>query len=82
MYHWLNFSQHWGMPLGMGLLFGVGAALFFLVILWSVIWKGMALWKAARKGDKIWFVVLLVVNSLGILDILYIYFFSEKSAKK
>jgi len=34
---------------------------------------------AARKGEKIWFVALLVINTLGILEILYIYVFSEKS---
>jgi hypothetical protein len=39
----------------------------------------MALWKSAREGSKVWFVVLLVVNTVGILDILYLYVFSKKS---
>lgn len=55
-------------------------AIFALVIIWSFIWKGIALWKAARNGDKIWYVVLLIVNTLGILEILYIYVFGK--AKK
>jgi hypothetical protein len=42
------------------------------VIIWSVVWKGLALWKSAREGSKVWFVVLLVVNTLGILEILYL----------
>lgn len=58
---------------------GVTGVLFVLVMLWSLVWKGMALWKAAQKGDKVWFVVLLVVNTVGILDILYLYVFSKKS---
>ena len=69
----------WAVPPGMGWLFAVGGLAFFLIIIWSLFWKGWALWRAARKGSKIWFVVLLVVNTLGILEILYIYIFSKKS---
>jgi len=51
------------------------------LMLWTIIWKGLALWKAAKKEDKIWFVVLLVLNSLGIVEILYYFFFSKKTLK-
>lgn len=47
-------------------------------VLWSLPWKGVALWKSARLGSKSWFVALLVINTLGILEILYIYVFSKK----
>jgi len=47
-------------------------------LIWSVVWKGIALWKAAKNEDLGWFVVLLVVNTVGILEILYIYVFSKK----
>ena len=43
---------------------------------WVFVWKGFALWKAARQGAKWWFIALLVINTLGILEILYIYVFS------
>jgi len=57
--------------------------LFILVILWSAVWKLMAMWKSARKGSLGWFIVLGVVNTVGILEILYIYIFSEmKPAKR
>jgi len=46
--------------------------------IWTIPWKGVALWKAARRGEKIWFVVLLVVNTLAILEILYIFLFSKR----
>jgi predicted membrane protein len=51
----------------------------FLVFLlpWSFIWKGIALWKSARNTSYIWFIVLLLVNTLGILEILYIFVFSN-----
>ncbi|MEO8066015.1 MAG: DUF5652 family protein [Candidatus Doudnabacteria bacterium] len=49
-----------------------------LAVLWSLVWKGLALWRAARHSDTGWFVVLLIVNTLGILEILYLYVFSKK----
>lgn len=56
--------------------------LFVLLVIWTLVWKGLALWRAARRGEQIWFVVLLIVNTLGILDILYLYVFSrDKQAK-
>lgn len=52
------------------------------VLMWSLYWKGMALWKSARKEDKWWFIALLVINTIGLLEISYIYYFSkEKSAE-
>ena len=49
-----------------------------LFLTWTIFWKGWALWVAARNGAKIWFIVMLVLNTAGILEILYIFFFSKK----
>lgn len=50
------------------------AAPFILVaILWSLVWKGLALWHASRRGHYWWFLILLVVNTLGILEIIYLF---------
>jgi len=46
--------------------------------IWSLPWKGFALWKSARRGESIWFVALLLINTAGILEILYLFFFSNK----
>ena len=43
------------------------------IFLWTLTWKGLALWKAGKKGNAIWFVVLLLVNTFGILEIIYYY---------
>jgi hypothetical protein len=56
-------------------------ALYALAI-WVIIWKGIALWKAARNGSKVWYVVLLVVNTVGILEIIYTFYFSKKDEIK
>lgn len=56
---------------------GLPGWLFVIVLTWSLIWKGLALWKSARRNSPIWFVILLIVNTVGILEILYIFLFSE-----
>ena len=50
------------------------------LVIWTLPWKGYALWKSARRGDKWWFLALLIVNSLAILEILYIFIFSKKNS--
>ena len=57
---------------------GMLGGLILILLAWSLVWKGMALWKAAKKGDKRWFIVFMVINTLGILEILYLYVFSKK----
>ncbi len=57
---------------------------FLIIILgiWSLVWKGIALWKSAINKNLAWFIVLLVLNTLGILPLLYIFIFSKTSKKK
>lgn len=50
-----------------------------LILAWTLPWKGVALWKAAKNHQKGWFVALLVINILAILEITYIFYFSKKS---
>ncbi len=54
----------------------VGVVLLILAV-WTLYWKYRALWHAAKHEHKVWFVVLLLVNTLGILEILYLYVFSK-----
>jgi len=44
--------------------------------------KGFALWTAAQKSDKGWFIALLFLNTLGILEIVYLLFFSKRDTTK
>jgi hypothetical protein len=46
-----------------------------LLIVWTLAWKGLALWHAARNGQRTWYIVLLVLNTFGILEIIYLLFF-------
>ncbi len=64
---------------------GNGFILFMaILIIWTIPWKGVALWKSARNNHKWWFIVMLLVNSLAILEIIYIFGFSKNKevAKK
>jgi len=49
-----------------------------LALVWSMVWKGIALWRAGRNDDLAWFIVLFIVSTLGILPIIYIFAFSRK----
>ncbi len=52
--------------------------LIALAIVWSLIWKGFALWKSAELRHKYWFIAILVVNTLGLLEIIYLFFVAKK----
>ena len=60
------------------LLLAQNPLVLFLLIAWSLVWKGIALWRSARNNQKGWFVALLIINTLGILEILYIFVFSKE----
>lgn len=49
---------------------------------WSLVWKALALWRAARSGSKPWFIAFLLINTVGILEILYLYVFSQPKRAK
>lgn len=48
------------------------------LILWEMIWKGIALWKSGRHNQPVWFVVIFILNTFGIVPIVYLAFFQKK----
>lgn len=50
-----------------------------IIALWIVVLKGFALWHAAKNEQKWWFIALLVINTLGILEIVYLVWFRPSS---
>lgn len=46
--------------------------LLIVLVIWELIWKGMALWKSAQRKEKGWFVAVLLINSVGILPLIYL----------
>lgn len=52
--------------------------IFIALSIWALVWKGFALWYAARLTHKWWFIILLVVNTVGILEIIYIFLVAKR----
>lgn len=58
-------------------------ALWFMIFLiWILAWKGLALWYSARAGHKAWFVAILVLQLVGIIEIVYLLFFNKNNCCK
>lgn len=70
------------MPRALSLYMGVSILVISLAIVWTAIWKGIALWKSAKHGQMVWFIVMLITSTLGILDIIYILFFQRKERRR
>jgi len=55
-------------------LFGAGLMTgFSILLIWSMFWKGLALWHSGRRGQVVWFVAILLINTVGILEIVYLF---------
>ena len=63
---------------GAGLQMPFDPTLLILFLLWSLVWKGLALWHSAQRDERLWFIALLVINTGGILEIVYLFFFAKK----
>lgn len=55
---------------------------WMLILVWSLAWKGWALWRAAQNKALAWYIAILVLSTIGILEIIYIFFFSGYGKKK
>lgn len=60
-------------------LFIPNSPVFILLFAWSLLWKGIALWRSAKSDQRNWFVVILIINTAGILEILYLFRFAKKT---
>ena len=63
----------WFMPL-IGLL--------IVLALVDVALKGWGMWRAARMEKNVWFIALLIVNSLGILPVIFLLLTNEEYNQK
>ena len=53
-----------------------------LILIIVITLKGLAMWQSARRGQKIWFVALLIVNTVGLLEIIYLAYYYFKNKRK
>lgn len=85
MYNFSNYSSNFPsffpmFGLGVGIL-TIGAILCAFLILAIIALKGYALWHAAKRDEKGWFVALLILNTFGVLELIYLYFVVGKWKK-
>jgi len=56
----------------------LGIAVLSLLAVWSLVWKGFALYRAGKQNHPGWFIAIFITFSVGILEILYLVFFSKR----
>ncbi|MFB6246608.1 MAG: DUF5652 family protein [Candidatus Pacearchaeota archaeon] len=61
---------------------GISAWILVVLILWTAFWKLFGLWKSARNNHVVWFMIIALVNTVGILPIIYIFGFSDMDLGK
>jgi len=59
-----NFQHVWGAGIG-------------ILAIWSLIWKGLSLWHAAKRQDKGWFIFFLLIHTAGIIEFVYLMFIAK-----
>jgi sorbitol-specific phosphotransferase system component IIC len=50
------------------------------LFIWDGIWKLIAMWKAGRNNHLAWFICIALINTIGILPIIYILMHRKKSS--
>ncbi len=63
------------------LLNGQNVWILIIAILWTLPWKGYALWVSAKNGHKKWFIALVIFNTFGLLAIFYIFYIAKKTPR-
>jgi methionyl-tRNA synthetase len=71
-----NFALNYGA--GLGPLW----PLMILLLVWSMFWKGLALWHSSRRAQPWWFVIFMIVNTAGILEIIYLFLVAKLKFSK
>lgn len=68
MYNFPQFFSNTSLPVG----------LIGLVAVWDLFWKAVGLWYALKNNQRNWFVAIFIVNTIGILPLIYLKFYQKK----
>ena len=72
----------------MPLLFDVYQQPFWFIVallmvgIWSLVWKGIGLWYAAKHQQRRWFITILIIDALGLLPIIYLLWFKPEEKEE
>ncbi|EKD86931.1 MAG: hypothetical protein ACD_37C00097G0002 [uncultured bacterium] len=56
---------------------GLNPIVIMLILLWSMLWKTLALWRASKGDQRYWFIALLLLNTFGLLELIYLFKFAK-----
>ena len=51
---------------------------FIILLVVELIMKGFALWRCGRNNQPGWYIAILIINSAGILPLIYLLAFQKK----
>ena len=51
---------------------GIFSILIIVLSVWEAIWTLLGLWFAARQNQKIWFLLMGILQVVGIIEIIYL----------
>jgi len=75
LYMYLNPIQNFGLAMPLFL-----SSIIIPLIVWSIFWKGLALWHSARRGEEWWFLAMLFINTAGLLEIYYLFMVAKRKS--
>ena len=75
MYSNFDYPHLWGFGIGAMLGLGIFTIALFVAL---IALKGYSLWIASKRNEPVWFIILLVVNTAGILELIYLYFVANR----
>jgi hypothetical protein len=63
----------------------INSSLLAVIIILAILTlplKIMGLWRSARNNQKWWFAAMLILNTVGILELTYLFYFSKSKKQK
>ncbi len=76
MPYWTAMMSGWGTMSGWMLLWMIP------LVAWELFWKGYGMWTAGRNNQLAWFVAILLLNTAGIVPIIYLLFFQNRQGQR
>ncbi|MCX6749392.1 MAG: DUF5652 family protein [Candidatus Pacearchaeota archaeon] len=61
---------------------GIPLSTIIVISIWEANWTAIAMWKSARNNHLVWFIVFLIVNLIGIPEIIYLIVTRKKKNKR
>ncbi len=65
----------------MGVSVAVATAIISIIIIWEIIWTGLAMWKAAKKNHLTWFICFLIISFFAIPEIVYLTVYKDRESE-